>query len=364
MGFTEALQALAPAMVAAGAGLAGGPRAGQRAVANYQAGRQMRLDDETRKALNLMAQHDDPFDAMGSIQAQGLQVDPKIMAPMLMQQYRLDAHYARTLAGLMKPSWGTPKAAIGPDGKPTFIQSDRRGGVRQGPGGYSPEPRHGVTVSPDGTIQIGGSGAGMTKGVRTQVQKDLLSSNKSLMQIESILSDLDASLQTVSSKWGAMVSGWKDKLNVSTGDDKRRIQSMSIHRAKAFEYLNSELNRLSGAAVTEHEMKRLKQSLPNPGTGVFDGDSPTEFVAKARRSVQALKMTTARLNYIRKHGFTSIQDVQKRGGHIPLMQIPEIMHKTEDELTAQYKARYPQATTQQIEDLVAKELTNIFGLRF
>lgn len=65
-----------------------------------------------------------------------------------------------------------------------------------------------------------------------------------------------------------------------SGEDQRQLSEMAAFRAAAFENMSMVLNQLSGAAISPSEAERLKQFLPDPGTGVFDGDDPITFKRK------------------------------------------------------------------------------------
>ena len=73
-----------------------------------------------------------------------------------------------------------------------------------------------------------------------------------------------------------------------------KVSEYAKFAATSINHLNRTLKELSGGAVTPQEAERLKVELPNPGTGIFDGDSPAEFEAKMSRAIQAQKMALLR----------------------------------------------------------------------
>jgi hypothetical protein len=72
--------------------------------------------------------------------------------------------------------------------------------------------------------------------------------------------------------------------------------------------------------------------LPNAGTGIFDGDSPTEFEAKLDNAVQQTKYALARKNYALKQGIK-----EKAWEKIDLSDMPSIVNKRADEIAKAYK---------------------------
>lgn len=87
------------------AGLSKDPNVPPRTIAAMGAMRKMkfgdedrRLRDDTGKALQLVAQHDNLADAMGAIGAAGLQVDPKTLATLIQQRWKTDTATAIAIA--------------------------------------------------------------------------------------------------------------------------------------------------------------------------------------------------------------------------------------------------------------------------
>lgn len=88
----------APIIAMALAGLSRDPSAVQRTMQGYMAGRQLQRQDDTTKALQLMGQHENPFDAMAAINQSGLQVDPSVMSTLIQSRWKLRASEAERLA--------------------------------------------------------------------------------------------------------------------------------------------------------------------------------------------------------------------------------------------------------------------------
>jgi hypothetical protein len=215
-----------------------------------------------------------------------------------------------------------------------------------------------IRTNPDGTVEVAegtGGGPGLTKVTRNAVEKSALEAGETLQRLKALERDFDAGLQQVGPRLRSAWSGIKAKVNGKqslTPEETSLKQRVTIQRRRAYDILNNELNRLSGAAVNEHEMARLTKGLPNPGTGVFDGDDPVEFEEKFRDTLQSIRSAMARLSYIRRHGLQL--------GSVALDDMPALMNRRGNELTAQLKARgMPEAQAiQQARETLAEE----FGL--
>ncbi|SLN64040.1 hypothetical protein ROA7450_03373 [Roseovarius albus] len=114
------------------------------------------------------------------------------------------------------------------------------------------------------------------------------------------LSDTQALFKPEYLEFGTRLSntwtGLKDKIGSASPDEQAQLGEFTRFKTEAFNNLNTTLKELSGAAVTPQEAERLNEQLPNAGTGVWDGDSPTEFQAKMEQSIKQQKLAIARYN--------------------------------------------------------------------
>jgi hypothetical protein len=89
--------------------------------------------------------------------------------------------------------------------------------------------------------------------------------------------------------------------------------------------LNNYIVEVTGAAMgTGEEADRIKKGMPNVGSGLLDGDSPTQFSAKLANTLKDLRTMEARLQYIKANGLKVLD--------IPLDKMPEIMRQREQAL--------------------------------
>jgi hypothetical protein len=114
----------------------------------------------------------------------------------------------------------------------------------------------------------------------------------------------DPAYQQLGTKAGMWASRWTEKLGGSlSAEDADQFEKYSTFRATAYDNLSQTLKEMSGAAVTPQEYERLKQSLPDPGTGITgSGDSPTEFESKLKRATRSSKLALLRYGYAQSLG--------------------------------------------------------------
>lgn len=198
-----------------------------------------------------------------------------------------------------------------------------------------------------------------TKPTKNKVQQKLLDAAETYSNIRSIASQYEEKYLKGLDKIGYFTTAFKEKWNlgqVST-DDKKGLAEYTRFRRDSISSLNEYIKQITGAAMSEPEAKRILKGMPNPGQGLFDGDSPTEFKAKMDGVMSQLDRVIARANYINKNGLKSIKDVG-------LEQIDGIIDRRGLELEQQIKTEKPDASGQEIEQLVIDALSNEFGIRF
>jgi hypothetical protein len=110
-----------------------------------------------------------------------------------------------------------------------------------------------------------------------------------------------------------------------TPAQQQELTSFTTFRQDSVQSLNRYINEVTGAAIGQgEEADRIKAGVPNPGTGMFDGDSPTEFNAKLKNTLRDLRTVEARIQYIKANGLKLVD--------VPLNKMPDIMRKRETEL--------------------------------
>jgi hypothetical protein len=222
---------------------------------------------------------------------------------------------------------------------------------------WKPEGEMAVEVLPDHTVRVtkGGKGTGSPTGVTQKTQgvieaglENALSFNRSIADIES---RFDPSFLTYKGQAKNWWQGVQEKAGFTLSEeDKKTKEKFTAFRAEAAQFFADRLKAMSGTAVTEQEMQRQRAYLPDP-----QGDSPTELNAKIKRFKEFNTRAIARLNYIRRFGF-SIENVG-------LDKIPDIMHNYANEIAEKkYGVKPGQRPSPEIQKQVAIDTATFFGL--
>jgi hypothetical protein len=173
-----------------------------------------------------------------------------------------------------------------------------------------------ITTDKEGNVSVrkgpaatGGTGT-MTKPTQTKIEGKLFDATNSLARLQKIEESFKPEFLTYKSKLGQQITSWKAKAGMEISpEEKQSRQEFSTFKRRSISNMNQYLNELSGAAITEQEAKRLTKALPNPGTGIFDGDDPIDFESKMRDVMEEAKLSIARYNYLLANGWTDQQIV-------------------------------------------------------
>ncbi len=188
--------------------------------------------------------------------------------------------------------------------------------VGRGPKWKAEEAGFGATIQmPDGTVlrmgKGGGEGlsSGLQKPTQNKVEADLLNIGRQISQVNAVENGFKPEYQTFGTRLRGMWAEGRDKLGLGmSANEKVQQEGFINYRANASRLLAETLRDMSGAAITESEAKRLQSYIPTPGTGLMDGDSPVQAQTKIKNFRQQAELAQARLNYVRKNGF-SIENV-------------------------------------------------------
>jgi len=177
----------------------------------------------------------------------------------------------------------------------------------------------------------GGGGLDVGKTGLGEVDKSLLSSGARLITLNRITQGFDPRFLETKFRTSMLIRSTGEKLGRDlTTTERDELSAYSKFRQDAVRQLNQYINEATGAAIGQgEEAARLKSGVPNPGSGLFDGDSPTEFKAKLENTIRDLKMAEARLHYIKVNGL--------KIGDVSLARMPQIMKDREQDLIKQFK---------------------------
>lgn len=170
------------------------------------------------------------------------------------------------------------------------------------------------------------------KEAQKQTEEAMLADSDILQQVSGIQQRFKPEYQTVGTRIGMEWSAFKEKFDKGALSPEQRasLDDYTKYRSDAAQMFSNVLKNLSGAAVTPAEMKRAEGWLPNPGTGIFDGDSPTQLQSKIERFTNFTQMALAKKAYIKERGL-SINDVS-------IDQMPTIMNSVGRQAEQQFIA--------------------------
>lgn len=193
------------------------------------------------------------------------------------------------------------------------------------------------------------------KEASNKVDTGLLESGGRMARLTRIEQAFKPEFLTIEKKAGATWASIKEKAGVGLDKKERSdLEAFSRFKQEALANLNDYIKEITGAALSEMEAKRIMAAAPNPGQGLFDGDSPTEFKAKLDNTMRQVRMAEARYAYIKRRGF-SINDV-------PLESMPAIMRQRDQELEQEVSTRFPNMNKKERDNLIKQQLAREFGL--
>lgn len=199
------------------------------------------------------------------------------------------------------------------------------------------------------------SGNAISGAAQSEVEKKLLDATYGLARLNGITSSFKPQYQELGTRLGTFWTSTKEKLGIKpSAKEVAELRDFSAYKRRAISNLNLYIKEITGAQMSEKEAERLTRGMPNPGQGLLDGDSPSEFRAKLEDVIAELRMAAARYHYIKKNGI-ALSD-------IPLSKMPDLMNRRAQELESSIKAQTPGLEEAQVVYQVRGLLAQEFGL--
>lgn len=218
-----------------------------------------------------------------------------------------------------------------------------------------------IRTNPDGSVEIiqgpGAGTEGLTNKTRNDLQATTVQAREGLARLRAIKTQFRPEYQQLGPRWANLATAWKDKAGMSVGKaDAENLRKFSQFKADALNNINLYIKEITGAAMSNAEAERIQKGVPNPGSGLIDGDSPVEFASKLDGTTRRLSEVNARAMYALKHGLTTDQMFA-----IPLDTVPGLIDKRGADLEAEVKRQNPAITEEELRALVAERLLQEFG---
>lgn len=221
-----------------------------------------------------------------------------------------------------------------------------------------------IEMGADGTLRISRGGGKFKDQMRlttpntTAAQTSIMQTNDSLARLATIGDKFKPEYLELGTRWGNMKNGFLEKagFKLSQNDQKELYEFKSFARDTSAN-LNQIIKDITGATVGEKEAPRLYNQVPMIGSGLFDGDGPTEFKAKYDATVTSLNSAKARQYYALQNGLSSEQMFA-----MPLDSIPNMIRARGNEIAADLTKSNPSLETGTIQQMVKDRLRKEYGL--
>jgi hypothetical protein len=193
------------------------------------------------------------------------------------------------------------------------------------------------------------------KTAQGEVEKELVGLTGTIGRLESLGKRFDPEFLKIPERAGFAWSGLKEKFGSLPPDQKKSLAAYTRFRQTSINNAALYVKYLSGVAVSEQEFQRIMKTLPNAGSGIFDGDSPTEYVSKMQEAIVQSKMAVARAMHLKRNGFKG----KPWEAGIALDDMRGIIDQRGDQIEQQLQGRVP---PDQMRDVVGKQLKQEFGI--
>ena len=217
-------------------------------------------------------------------------------------------------------------------------------------GGMVP-PKQGITIGPDGTVQIGGSSSSLGKKARGEVEENLIGTREGIARLGAMGSEFNPEYSTHQGAAKAFAFRNLDRAGAPLNAERKEyLKGYTKWQQNSADNLARYIKEMSGTAASEAEQIRLEKGLPNTK------DSPVEYQSKLENKTAQLKAMHARYSYLRNNGIPTSGDF----GGIGLDQVPQLIQQRGEQLEQEAAASGMPAD--QIEMMVAEQLKAEFGL--
>lgn len=211
-----------------------------------------------------------------------------------------------------------------------------------------------LAVYPPGALEPG-------KTTRGDLEKETMQASSSIQRFNQIQQGFKPEYLQFAPRLSAGWAALKEKGGASLAPgDQRFLQEFSAWSRGATEEVNNYIQQKTGAAMGVQEAQRLMKGVPNPGQGLFDGDSPTQFKAKLDDTMRQLKMVEARSIYALRNGLS----LMGPNGEpvVPLSAMPKIMDERGLQIEQQVRKQFPNLNAKELKQMVVKQLGVEFGI--
>jgi hypothetical protein len=297
------------------------------------------------------------------------------------------------------PPTATPPAAMPPGGQPRLQQQSMPGQPDQPqlipaqvsqppqapqqapeamvdtPLGRMPESRAkvlGFALALQGKGEAGKMMAGepgLGKTAMNDVDEKIVKSLDQIGRLEGMAQTFQDKYQTIGTRLGMTATGWMAKIDPTKvkPEDARDLAAFAQDRRRGIENLNLTIKDITGAAMSIPEAQRIMQQVPNPGTGIFDGDDPVTYRAKLSDALDQTRLALARNSWLKRNNPQLLNQLAARKMEgvenvMPLDRMRDVMNERKNQIFQELRQRAPNATPQQLLPFVGQQLKQEFGI--
>jgi hypothetical protein len=200
-------------------------------------------------------------------------------------------------------------------------------------------------------------GNAMEGGTRRQIEEQIVGNQDAISRLTGLQQSFRPEYQQWGTRWTNMWAGLRERSGAQlSAQETARLRNYTQARSAALENLNATIKETTGAAMSESEAARITATMPNPGTGLFDGDSPTEFQAKLDRAIEGTRRALIRRHYALSRG------LNPTATGIELSEIPALVDRRGREIEAELRQGSPDADAAQVRQQVRARLRQEFGI--
>jgi hypothetical protein len=201
------------------------------------------------------------------------------------------------------------------------------------------------------TVRTGVTGGGeLGTKARNQIESQSIDLTAARERLNNIASAWKPEFSQLQTQFGMGIKELRDRVGLLPPDQQATLAEYAIFQQNTIKNLNSTIKEITGAAMNQQEVPRIKREVPN------ESDSPAVFKGKLDNALKLTGLAQARLAHLRKQGLPVGPDF----GGIELDEMIPIIDARGDEIVQQLVSQGfdPQVAEQQAHVQINQE----FGL--
>lgn len=224
-------------------------------------------------------------------------------------------------------------------------------------------PAAGLSLEIDGkggvSLTQGKPGAGgLTTKTKSDIEEKQFNTAEKAARLDAMQAGFKPEWLQLKPRGKAAWSSMKDFMGVDLSQTEAdNLTEITKFRQDTTKNLNQEIKDITGSAMGVQEAERIMSTMPNSGTGIFDGDSPTVYKAKLDNAIEQTRNAMIRYSYAKHNGL----DPLKTG--IELKDVPAKVEARGAEIEAEIKANNPGSAPSAIKLATRERLRLEFGIK-